>query len=302
MRKTIKVRFFIFSLLLIFIFSLRTEVRAYSLFDELSLQCVNNGDCSVCDFLSIFSSAARLILYFMSGAALVLLIWGGIGLVMNWGNKESIAANKKLIFNTLLAVCLVMVLWSLISIIINMLTLNKGLVVSRGWWQVPKCETIEIVRPTEEDIVSGNCASIATATSIKTSQCGDVSPSLYKLLNCINTKKNNYTRLSSKTLVITSVSDNAGLATCRDNWSDAVCAHSYGSCHYGGPFKKLDGSYAVDFRSRGFDNGDQIAMKDLVMNICGGNFRYEEYKAKDNDGNYYTVGHFHVSAKECGGI
>lgn len=59
------------------------------------------------------------------------------------------------------------------------------------------------------------------------SQYADASPELLALLTCMRSK------LPSNAGQISSISDSAGLATCRDSWSDPVCHHGQTSSHYG---------------------------------------------------------------------
>ncbi len=94
----------------------------WNLMHEVSDDCYCNGNCNVCDFVAIFFQAARLILMSVSGVAMVMLIWAGVGLVMNWGNAESINKNKKLILHTFLGIIFVLAAWQLIGMIIGMFT------------------------------------------------------------------------------------------------------------------------------------------------------------------------------------
>src|SRR3989338_145666 len=57
---------------------------AWNLMYGVSDSCFCCGDCNICDFLSIFTQAARLILMSVGGVALIMLLWSGIGLIFNW--------------------------------------------------------------------------------------------------------------------------------------------------------------------------------------------------------------------------
>ena len=166
----------------------------------------------------------------------------------------------------------------------------------------------------------GNCGGIQTS-GISSTQCSDASikkpgstvNKLTELLTCINNKKNSYTvlvdgeiiNLADKDLIITSISDDNGLNNCRESYVRQCdqenniitncCWHTKNSCHYGGPLKNMDGSYAADFRSRSttnprqnYNSKEEAAFKSLVGS-CGGQYNWE----KD---------HFHVSVYACGGL
>jgi len=160
----------------------------------------------------------------------------------------------------------------------------------------------------------GNCGGIPLANNVKSTQCDDASikkagstvDKLTELLTCMNKHKNDYPLLVNKDLIITSISDDNGLSYCRDSYTRKCdqdnnittncCWHTKNSCHYGGPLKYTDGSYAADFRSRSnvnprqnYNKDEEEAFRQLVHNTCGGQYNWE----KD---------HFHVSVYACGGL
>ena len=93
-------------------------ISAFSLMDSIGLECKAKGDCTVCDALMIVYNVGKFIFISMSGVALVLIVWGGVGLIMNWGSAEMITANKKLILHSLLGVVIILLAWTLVNAMI----------------------------------------------------------------------------------------------------------------------------------------------------------------------------------------
>ena len=59
-------------------------VEAFDLMSRVGLECKSRGNCTVCDALMVFYNVGKFVFISMSGVALVMIIWGGIGLIMNW--------------------------------------------------------------------------------------------------------------------------------------------------------------------------------------------------------------------------
>ena len=115
------------------------------LMEHVSDSCMNSGDCSVCDILRVVYNVGRLIFSAMAGIALIFLIWAGIGLIFNMGNPEAVAASKKLILHTLLAVLIIMAAYILVNLLLGVLTgTPTGQAFKwqdgRPWFQGPVCK------------------------------------------------------------------------------------------------------------------------------------------------------------------
>jgi hypothetical protein len=99
--------------------------------------------------------------------------------------------------------------------------------------------------------------------------------------------------LNSSVIIITSISQDIGLATCRDNWSSSICVHARRSCHYGGATPHMDGSYAADLRSTNLGPGQRSAIRDIIID-CGGNYLYHPPSDPPE--------HIHISSSGCGSL
>lgn len=109
-------------------------------------------------------------------------------------------------------------------------------------------------------------------------QIGDASPELISLLNCMRPE------LYKGVGRISSISDSNHIGTltdCESSCSGNNCAHSCGSCHYGGGLG-TNKSYAVDF-------GDEENITELTAAAqkCNAGFILDE------------VNHLHVSVNPC---
>jgi ABC-type nickel/cobalt efflux system permease component RcnA len=113
-------------------------------------------------------------------------------------------------------------------------TYNLGLT-SKSWNSF-SCSTVSTTMGTlpmtgEAPISGYDCSSLSASlqTDKTRKQCtdGDASTSLQTLIVCMRNK------LGSK-MIITSISDDAGLSSCQASWAQPPCAHEKSSCHYGG--------------------------------------------------------------------
>lgn len=304
-------KIFLVIILLAVIFLPLKYTHAFSLLDNIDMGCLERGDCTPCDGLQVLFNFAKFI--FMSTAALTLLfgLWQASSMVMNWGNAEAVKVAKGKLMNTLLAVLIILASYLLVGTFINLFSggtfkshFNNG-----EWWKGPTCVR---ERPSRGQVESpsqggnnqavgtgcksawesgtqpgcgGDCGGIPTS-GIDSRQCQDANQDLKSLLQCIKSKESS---LSGMSLIITSISDDEGINRCRENWAKPPCSHTRGSCHYGGPSKNQNGSYAADFRASSFNQ----SFKNII-DSCNGNFIDETNIAG-------VTPHFHVSSKSCSG-
>lgn len=105
------------------------------------------------------------------------------------------------------------------------------------------------IKPIEEKPIAAlpsvRCGGIESRNA---GPCTDASTSLNEFLTDLNNRilvSTSYTPDAKISMLITGISDSAGLERCRDNYSKPPCHHSKNSCHYGcGATDKL--SHAVD--------------------------------------------------------
>ncbi|MBU4360474.1 pilin [Candidatus Parcubacteria bacterium] len=304
----------IFIIAIIYIFLLPIAAQA----NVVYLECYKKGNCGICDVLELMSKIAKFILTLSASLALLFFVIGGLMWIISQGNPEKIQAGKKIFLGSILGLGIVYFAWVGVNFILYNFSgsqqngENIARIFNRPWNEI-KCiktpdeytqqQEPEQVLPTSPpkscgaDIgisCNGSCVNFATS-GINPSQCSDASLDLVNLLKCIDYQLNvNSTRYGSfkkSDIVITSISDDNGLARCRDNYIQPPCFHKNNSCHYGGGTKK-DGSYAVDIRSRGIDVNKQIWLN-MLVNECNANFIDETYVT--------TAPHFHISAGECSG-
>ncbi len=87
-----------------------------------SAQCRATGDCTLCDFIDLFTVLQKVILSIFAGLALLMLIWGGQGMIMAAGNQEKFTASRKLITSTLFGVLIILAAYFLTNILYSILT------------------------------------------------------------------------------------------------------------------------------------------------------------------------------------
>lgn len=83
--------------------------------------CREQGDCGWCDFVDMMVIIQKIILYMFGSLALVMIIWGGFGVVTAAGNQEKITANRKVIISTLFGVLIILAAYFLVSAILAIL-------------------------------------------------------------------------------------------------------------------------------------------------------------------------------------
>jgi len=217
---------------------------------------------------------------------IVMIMFAGFQWVMAAGSAPKISAAKERIFSAIIGILLAVGSYALLNFINPSLTRLRGL-------------TLETVAPQQGELfISGKCGSegenlpsclgacrgIQTG-GIKSWQCQDASLILSLFFGCLTRNKEDY--IKSWELIITSISDDRGLARCRDSYDSKICSHEENSAHYGGG-TKMDGSYAADFRC--IVEKGQIPKKKFknLVEKCGGKFL-------DECGGNNSQKHYHVS-------
>lgn len=87
---------------------------------------VSSNECGICDALAVFTRAAHFLLASLGGIAAIFFLWGGVGLIFNWGNEEKIQGAKKTLVGTLIGVAIVLLSWTLVNIVVGILTADAG--------------------------------------------------------------------------------------------------------------------------------------------------------------------------------
>lgn len=108
---------------------------------ELLPPCACSGNCQLNDFLALASNLAQWGVGILAGIVVGILIYGGFGMIMTFGNAEKIEANKKLLGGTFRGMAVVLLGWLIVNTIIFFLTgrgdglLYQGADKTTGpWW------------------------------------------------------------------------------------------------------------------------------------------------------------------------
>jgi hypothetical protein len=153
---------------------------------------------------------------------------------------------------------------------------------SKNWYTF-NCSTTSTTSgtlpPTGETPIEGyDCSQLSFQSGIS-AQCNDASDALKTLIVCMRNK------LGSK-MTINSISDSAGLSNCQTKYAESSCAHTAGSCHYGGA-DNAGQSEAVDISTK---TGLTVNNITTAANECSAGYVLDE-SAKKN--------HVHVSTSAC---
>ena len=115
------------------------DAHAFSLMEGVGGGCTGSGNCTFCDILRVIHNVGKFIFASTAGIAFILFIWAGVGLIFNLGNTEMIAANKKLIFHTLLAIVIILAAYTIVNMLLQVLT-GQTQLSGKAWWQGPTCQ------------------------------------------------------------------------------------------------------------------------------------------------------------------
>ncbi len=114
---------------------------AVHIFEGISSGCKSTGDCNFCDMMVVIYNIGRFIFSIMMGITMILFLWGSTGLIINWGNAEGIAANKKLLVNTIVGVVIILLAWILVDALLFLaLHVDAKTFFNDGvWYKGPAC-------------------------------------------------------------------------------------------------------------------------------------------------------------------
>lgn len=102
------------------------SVTSEGLLANTSPGCVDQGDCSVCDFIIVFTNVARLILGVAGAFALLLFILGGFMLIVSQGIQERIERGKKILISTVIGIVIILSAWQIVRIVLITIVVEKG--------------------------------------------------------------------------------------------------------------------------------------------------------------------------------
>jgi hypothetical protein len=78
--------------------------------------CLASGDCSLCDFLTVFTNTSRWILSVMGGVAMVWFVYAGINFILSLGVSEKVEDSKKMLKGTVLGIVIILGAWTMVNL------------------------------------------------------------------------------------------------------------------------------------------------------------------------------------------
>jgi hypothetical protein len=209
-------------------------------------------------------------------SAVLMASIGGFMYMTSAGNNAAMTTAKGVIFDAVIGLAIALVAWLILNVInpdlVNVSIKSLSIMPAPG------------IPPTGQPPAPGTgagCGGYST-NGISSSQCNDAAQPLSDILNCMYGKYPN--------AQVTSISDSAGFDTCKNNWSDPVCAHAQNSCHYGGGASQTSSecqkSLAADFSIRNGTGQIDLSISQAISSAassCGGRVNNEN-------------SHIHVSA------
>lgn len=89
--------------------------------------CINTGNCTLCELLSVASNAVNILLGLAGSIALGMLLWNAFRLVSSRGNAEAIKAGKEGVWKLAIGFFFLMLSWELVILTIRLMSGNFDL-------------------------------------------------------------------------------------------------------------------------------------------------------------------------------
>jgi len=259
--------------------------------------CSDPQDCNFCTFTQLINNVVDWVMVVSISIAVLLIVYAGFKMAASRGNVSVVAQTRSLISNAAVGIIILLAAFTIVD------TIMKATVGgSVGLWNQPNdCgEMIKSVDPTAFSVelkthektatvfevegpesmidpgggeitpyvsasaAGGGSVSFAFSGALAVSQQGHLSGTLASLQACVASK------VVVGTYIITSVSDNQ-IANGSKTWAQCAasgCAHTRGSCHYGGS-SCVGKSYALDIRTSNLNSVQRKSLKDATT-ACGG--------------------------------
>lgn len=201
-------------------------------------------------------------------SAVLMASIGGFMYMTSAGNTAAMGTAKGVIFDAVIGLAIALVAYLLLYVI------NPDLVnVKIKSLSIMPAPGVPPTGPLPAPGTGAGCGGYST-NGISSSQCNDAAQPLSDILNCMYGKYPN--------TQITSISDSAGFDTCKNNWSDPVCAHAQNSCHYGGGASQTSSgcqkSLAADLSIRNGTGQIDLSIAQAISSAassCGGRVNNE---------------------------
>lgn len=110
-----KHKFFLTILILVLVlFPVQKTFAASGLFSGIE-GCLDKGDCTLCQFLTLFVNITNVITSIIGGLALVYFVYAGFGLIQSFGSAEKVKEAKDSLVGTLFGIVIVLGSWILVN-------------------------------------------------------------------------------------------------------------------------------------------------------------------------------------------
>ncbi|MFH1456905.1 MAG: hypothetical protein ABIF17_02185 [Patescibacteria group bacterium] len=105
--------------IIFFIFTFIIFIVPFSAHAGILPPCTATGNCGFCDMLYVINALMRWILYIAGAGALMFFIFGGFKFIYAAGDKGRIDSARKILWNTILGIAVVLFAWTGINLIIS---------------------------------------------------------------------------------------------------------------------------------------------------------------------------------------
>ncbi len=115
----------------------RAEEQSNGLLSGLDKKCIDSGNCTLCELLSVASNAVNILLGLAGGIALGMLLWNAFGLIGSRGNAEQIKASKEGLWKLAIGFFFLMLSWEFVILVLRLMSGNFDL--AKAPWEGLTC-------------------------------------------------------------------------------------------------------------------------------------------------------------------
>lgn len=258
-----------------------------TVFDNLSPQCLECGNCGWDDGLIFFRNLFNFSIEMIAALVILMLVVGGIVLLISHGNDETKETGKRAVGASLRGMGAALLAWLLVNVVVMVFSGGTQDIFGKPWFsfttpgKAPACVAVDVPTAPSAAMRGDTSRWNLSPSEIRypEQQKRDASAELATVINCL------YDNIPGG-VVINSISDdhiysgrcdlaqcntvakNGGICTARTSacYNDpSKCQHHCGSCHYGSGAAPGTGfSKAVDL-----NKGTSVTSVQLALDRCG---------------------------------
>jgi len=111
-------------------------------FDNID-SCRTDGDCSLCDFMTMSTNLGRWILSVVGGLALVYFVYAGMMFIISLGNQERVTKAKGVLTGAVTGIVIILGAWMIVNLVFMALVVTTDTKGGAKVWGSTPWSTLE---------------------------------------------------------------------------------------------------------------------------------------------------------------